>query len=243
MCLTVYLRNAKLSWNNHILFHHLNLDLPAKKWVCLLGKSGVGKTSLLRLLAGLIHSTQATGDVQCSDQKPLAGRLNYLSQQDSLLPWLNLTQNVLVGFTLRSQKPSPEQVQLAEHCLSQVGLKENIQDYPAKLSGGMRQRVMLARTLMEKKPLVLMDEPFSALDAITRVELQELAFETLKDCTVLMITHDPLEALRLSHIMYWMHGKPAHLTPVELPKTLPLRTLSDHEVLKAHGKWLIDLQK
>lgn len=241
MSLSIYLRNASFNWNGQFLFNQLDLELPAKHWVCLLGQSGVGKSSLLRLLAGLVNPNQATADIECSDHQPLAGRLSYLSQQDSLLPWLNLTQNVLVGFALRAQKLSPEKVELAEHWLNRVGLKEKMQAYPDQLSGGMRQRVMLARTLVEKKPLVLMDEPFSALDAITRAQLQELAFEMLQESTVLMITHDPLEALRMSNKMYWMHGQPASLKPVNLPKTQPLRKLDDEEVLRAHGQWLLQL--
>src|SRR3990167_3228776 len=104
--------------------------------------------------------------------------------------------------------------------------------YPHQLSGGMRQRVALVRTLMEEKPIILMDEPFSALDAITRYKLQALAVDLLKEKTVFFITHDPSEALRLAHIIYIMQGRPAFLKPVaHLSSAIP-RELTDPETSK-----------
>ncbi|MCV5261820.1 ATP-binding cassette domain-containing protein, partial [Escherichia coli] len=105
---------------------------------------------------------------------------------------------------------APEQnKQRALTLLSQVGLADYPDAKPAQLSGGMRQRVALARTLMQDKPLVLMDEPFSALDAVTRHKLQTLAAELLKDKTVVLITHDPQESVRLAHHLYVLQGTPA----------------------------------
>lgn len=95
--------------------------------------------------------------------------------------------------------------------LARVGLAERAQALPAELSGGMRQRAAIARTLYEQRPIVLMDEPFSALDAITRAKIQDLAAELLAGCTTLLITHDPLEACRLSHHLLVLAGVPARL--------------------------------
>ncbi|MDF4796487.1 ATP-binding cassette domain-containing protein, partial [Vibrio parahaemolyticus] len=96
---------------------------------------------------------------------------------------------------------------------------------PAQLSGGMRQRVALARTLMQDKPLVLMDEPFSALDAVTRHKLQTLSAELLKDKTVVLITHDPQEAVRLAHQLYVLQGSPAQTQHLVVPDSKPPRAL------------------
>lgn len=109
--------------------------------------------------------------------------------------------------------------------LSQVGLADYADAKPAQLSGGMRQRVALARTLMQDKPLVLMDEPFSALDAITRHKLQTLSAELLKDKTVVLITHDPQEAVRLAHQLYVLQGTPAQAQHLVVPDSKPPRVL------------------
>ncbi len=96
---------------------------------------------------------------------------------------------------------------------------------PQQLSGGMRQRVALARTLMQDKPIVLMDEPFSALDAVTRHKLQTLAAHLLQDKTVVLITHDPQEAVRLAHNLYVLQGSPASAQSLQVPSILPPRTI------------------
>jgi putative hydroxymethylpyrimidine transport system ATP-binding protein len=134
-----------------------------------------------------------------------------MAQQDLLLPWASVLGNVLLGPRLRGEDRDPEIVQRARGLIAQVGLKGREEDLPARLSGGMRQRVALARTLLENRPIVLMDEPFSALDAITRFALQELAARLLAEHTVLLVTHDPLEALRLGHRITVMAGSPARL--------------------------------
>ena len=112
---------------------------------------------------------------------------------------------------------------------------------PAALSGGMRQRVALGRTLMEDRPIVLMDEPFSALDALTRIELQALAAEKLGGRTVLLVTHDALEAVRLAEHIFVMTGKPARLRGLEPPPGLPPRSPEDPELLEAQAAVLHEL--
>ncbi len=180
-------------------FSNLNLNLIAGQWTCLVGPSGCGKTSLLRLIAGLIDQQhQVTGSITCSDGQGLQNRIAYMAQQDLLLPWLNVIDNVCLKTRLLEGKVSSETREKASHLLAQLNLSDINHKLPDQLSGGMRQRVALARTLMQDTPIVLMDEPFSALDAVNRYKLQNLAVEVLKDRTVLLITHDPQEALRLS---------------------------------------------
>ncbi len=167
-----------------------------------------------------------------------SGRIAYMAQQDLLLPWMTVLDNVLLGPTLRRERPDPETRGRARDLLARVGLGGREGDRPAALSGGQRQRVALARTLMEDRPLVLMDEPFSALDAITRLRLQELAAELLAGRTVLLVTHDPLEALRLCHRIHVMAGAPAHVGPALEPPAAPPRAPDDPAVLALQGDLL-----
>ncbi|GAM60379.1 hydroxymethylpyrimidine ABC transporter [Vibrio ishigakensis] len=113
----------------------------------------------------------------------------------------------------------------AKALLAQVGLAGKESYYPRQLSGGMKQRVALARTLMQDKPVVLMDESFSALDAVNRYKLQNLAAEMLKDKTVVLITHDPQEALRLSDAVYLMESTPVKMTQIPVPESKTPRAL------------------
>ena len=184
------------------LFHGLDFTLAGGQWTCLLGPSGVGKSTLLRLIAGLVRPDR--GAVRCSDGRPLAGRLAWMGQRDDLLPWLSARANVMLGARLRGEAAGPRAGRTS--CSTASALTRQRDQRPATLSGGERQRAALARTLMEDRPVVLMDEPFSALDAITRARLQSLAAALLAGRTVLLVTHDPLEALRLGHRVHVMAG-------------------------------------
>jgi putative hydroxymethylpyrimidine transport system ATP-binding protein len=183
----------QLGWESRILVENLSFDAAPNSWTCLLGESGVGKSTLLRTVAGLVKAFPG-GVFEGSDGLPLDGRIAYMAQQDLLLPWLNATSNVALGARLRGEKPDLEKV---AELLARTGISDRALAKSGEMSGGERQRVALARTMMEARPIVLMDEPFSALDAITRTQLQDLAFELLHDRTVVMVTHDPFEALRL----------------------------------------------
>ena len=125
--------------------------------------------------------------------------------------------------------------------LVRVGLASYAGALPEVLSGGMRQRAALARTLMESRPIVLMDEPFSALDAITRHRLQDLAAELLKGRTVVLVTHSPLEALRVGHDLYVMGGRPAALTGPLRPPGAPPRDAANTDLLELQGRLLDQL--
>ena len=181
------------------LFAPLDLDLAAGRVTCLLGASGVGKSTLLRLLAGLPTGVAFRGEVSTA---PAA----LMGQDAGLFPWLTVAQNIGLGARLRGE---PQDRGRIARLITAVGL-EGLQDrLPARLSGGQRQRAALARTLAEDRPLVLLDEPFSALDARLRLDIGAMAVRLLAGRTVLIVTHDPAEAARLGDVI-------AVLTPAGL---------------------------
>ena len=227
----ISVRDLSLTYAGQAVFENLSLDIAPGNFVALLGPSGVGKTSLLRIIAGL--EPPVSGSVAATDGQTLAGRIAYMGQQDLLYPWANVLDNVMLGARLRGEIKQPDR---ARHLLARVGLGGRERALPAALSGGMRQRAALARTLYEQRPVVLMDEPFSALDAITRARIQDLAAELLEGCTVLLITHDPLEACRLGHHLIVLSGQPARLgAPISVPG-LPPRAIDDESVLHTQGR-------
>ena len=224
--LGIDLRDITLGYDEAKLFTGLDFDLEAGRWTCLLGPSGVGKSSLLRVIAGLLPIDRGT--ITSSDGHLIEGRLAWMGQTDGLLPWLTVEDNVCLGSRLRGEVPERER---AQRLLADLDIATLADRMPATLSGGQRQRVALARTLMEDRPVVLMDEPFSALDAITRNRLQALAAKALAGRTVLLVTHDPLEALRLGHRIHVMTGMPATIEPALCPGGEPPRALDDRHLL------------
>ncbi len=225
----IQLTNASLQYQNSKIptLAGLNMTIPSGQWTVILGRSGCGKTTILRYLAGLLHDqVEWHGDLTTTDGLTLNERIAYMAQQDLLLPWLNVLDNVCLSSRFSHPNSVPkDQKHRAIKLLEQVGLADYVYAKPAQLSGGMRQRVALARTLMQNKPVVLMDEPFSALDAVTRHKLQTLSATLLKGKTVVLITHDPQEAVRLANQLYVLQGTPAQAKHLLVPNTMPPRVL------------------
>lgn len=215
------------------LFGPLKIELPPAAWTCLLGASGVGKSTVLRLLADLPTGVAFDGRIAASDGRPLTGRVAYMAQSDLLLPWRDLLGNVALGASLRGEPPDLDR---ARALIARVGLADRLSSRPSALSGGERQRAALARTLMEDRPVVLLDEPFSALDARTRAEMQELAAELLAGRTVLLVTHDPAEAARLGQSILLM--TPSGVLLAEAPAGDPARPWDAPETLAAQARLL-----
>ncbi len=225
------MRSAHIVLDGHVVAENLSLDFPAGRTTCLLGRSGVGKTSLLRYLAGLLPGTEAAGPVA------------YMAQRDLLLPWLGVLDNVLLGYRLRRDEAARRAAEpRARALLAEVGLEDRLNHLPSTLSGGMRQRAALARTLCEDRQIVLMDEPFGHLDAVTRFDLQDLAAHLLRGRTVVMVTHDPLEALRMGHEIHVLSGSPFALGPAIVPAGDVPRDPADAGLLTLQGRLIGQLR-
>ncbi|MFC4270477.1 ATP-binding cassette domain-containing protein [Sneathiella chungangensis] len=226
------LKLKELVFDGDTILTDLDLTLSPGKITCLLGPSGVGKSSILKILASFLPPPESSFLVT-TDGDPLKGRISYMDQQDLLLPWATVLDNLLIGDRLRGDTPDTAR---AMALLDQVGLTKWRDARPDALSGGMRQRVALARSLMEEAPVVLMDEPFSALDAITKYHLQALAARMLAGRTVLLITHDPMEALRLGHVIHVLSGHPARLSLPLTPAGAIPRDPSDDALQRLYSE-------
>lgn len=213
------------------VFDKVEFALEAAEWTCLLGPSGIGKSTVLKLIAGLLPEGEFSGSIAASDNAQVAERTCFMAQKDLLLPWLDVCGNITLGARLRGETPDRHR---ADDLIEKVGLRGHAHKKPAALSGGMRQRVALARTLMEDRPIVLLDEPFSALDARTRAEMQDLAVAVLEGRTVLLVTHDPAEAARLGHQVLLMD--PSAIAKVTTPATTPIRAFDAPETLALQAR-------
>lgn len=220
------------------LFGPVAIELPAGRWTCLLGPSGVGKSTILRLIAGLPTGVGFDGTIAADDGATLDGRVGYMAQSDLLLPWLSVLDNVMLGARLRHETPDRRR---AEALVERVGLGPRARRRPRTLSGGERQRAALARTLMEDRPVVLLDEPFSALDAGTRADMQEAAAELLEGRTVLLVTHDPAEAARLGHRIHVMTA--TGVIDARPPESPPIRPHDDPGTLNCQARLLSLLRR
>lgn len=200
----------------------LNFSVPAGQFVAIVGPSGCGKSTLLRLVADLLQPTRGTIrlDELSPGQAVAARRIAWMAQAPALLPWLTARQNVaLAGQFL----PSGSARLSPEDALARVGLSDSARAYPFMLSGGMQQRLALARTLSLPADLWLMDEPFAALDELNRERLTAELVELWKPyrATVLWITHNLAEALRLADRVLVLSAGPARLAadlPIDLPR-------------------------
>jgi len=225
--------HGSVSIAGKLLIGTLDMPIKAGQWSCLLGPSGAGKSTLLHLIADLAPHVDFKGTILADDHAPLTGRISYMAQSDLLMPWLSILDNTLIGSRLRHEKPDKTK---AIDLLEKLGLQAYMHRTPSQLSGGQRQRVALARTLMEEREIVLLDEPFSALDAGTRAQMQELSARWLKGRTVLHVTHDPAEAARLGEQIFLLGAE--GLSPVQPPSAEIARPVDDPETLACQGDLL-----
>jgi NitT/TauT family transport system ATP-binding protein len=184
----------------------VSLTVADGEFVCVVGPSGCGKTTLLRLIAGLLRPTsgQVTRETDPDDGRPDTA---FVFQQHGLFPWMTVIDNVAFGLRMRRVSRSEARERSAV-ALTDVGLASFLHRFPHELSGGMRQRVSIARALLANPHVLLMDEPFAWLDALTKVALQQELVETWTErgCGVLYVTHDIEEAIRLGDRLVVMTG-------------------------------------
>jgi bicarbonate transport system ATP-binding protein len=196
----------------YTVLEDVNLTIAAGEFVCLIGHSGCGKSTLLNMVSGFSQPT--TGRVELKGQpilKPGPDRM-VVFQNYALLPWMSAFENIYLAIdSVYPNKPVAEKRAMVRDSLAMVGLSEAADKKPAQISGGMKQRVSIARALAIRPEVLILDEPFGALDAITKEELQEELLKIWNDhrCTVLMITHDIDEALFLADRLVMMTNGPA----------------------------------
>ncbi|MFQ5783892.1 MAG: ABC transporter ATP-binding protein [Alphaproteobacteria bacterium] len=216
----------------------ISLEIADREFSVIVGPSGCGKSTLLRLLAGLLEPT--TGQVRLDDEAitgPSRER-GMVFQSYTLFPWLSVRENVEFGLALGG-KPGSERAAVARRYIDQIGLNGFEDAYPGQLSGGMMQRVALARALANDPKVLLMDEPFGALDSQTRSLMQELLLNIWEKFhkTVLFITHDVEEALFLGDRVYVMTARPGRIkeeivVPIPRPRTVEVLTSPEFVDLK-----------
>ena len=200
-----------------IAFANLNFEVEVGEFICVVGSSGCGKSTLLAMVAGLLPISE--GDLLLSGEAIVAAGPDrgMVFQSDALYPWLTVQQNAELGLGFKVNRRDRETVahkrDFAEQLLDTVGLARFKHVYPKQLSGGMRQRVALVRALINRPSILLMDEPFGALDAQTREEMQALLLGICAESkiTVLFITHDVEEAVYLADRVLVMRGQPGEL--------------------------------
>jgi NitT/TauT family transport system ATP-binding protein len=187
---------------------------------CLVGRSGCGKTTLLKLAAGLLRPSEGRITLHGEPLAPPGPQLGFVFQAPTLLEWHTVLDNVLLPLSLR-RKPTPQDVARAQQLLALMGLSAFERHYPRHLSGGQQSRVAIARALVAEPAMLLLDEPFAALDAITREELQDdlLALCRLRHTTVFFVTHDIAEAVYLAdRVAVMERGRIRYDLPVDLPR-------------------------
>jgi NitT/TauT family transport system ATP-binding protein len=221
---------------HRLVLDGVNLYLGHNEFVCLVGASGCGKSTLLKIVAGLIPPS--SGTIQLEDRLvsgPGADR-GMIFQNYSLFPWRTVADNVGFGLELQGQSKAERRERIHDY-LAVVGLADYADAYPKQLSGGMKQRVAIARALANEPAVLLMDEPFGALDAQTKEQLQ-LFMKGLWERThlsVLMVTHDVEEACFLSERIYVMGRNPGHIKaeiPIHLPRHRPLDLKLDAQFIQ-----------
>jgi ABC-type nitrate/sulfonate/bicarbonate transport system ATPase subunit len=215
------------------------------EFVTIIGPSGSGKSTLFNLCVGLLEPDEGEILIDGEKTRNRTGKVGYMPQRDLLLPWRNVLQNVMVPLEVQGL-PGGESRKKALEMLPHFGLEGFEKEYPSALSGGMRQRAALLRTWLMGRSTLLFDEPFGALDALTRKELQNWLLKACRDFkrTVLFITHDVEEAIYLADRVIVLSARPGRVKrelPINLPRPRHLRMITDPEFGRLERELLIEL--
>jgi sulfonate transport system ATP-binding protein len=200
----------------------VSFTVPDREFCAIVGPSGCGKSTLLNLASGLRPATSGTVYVDETPVRGLVSDVGYVTQDSNLLPWLTVEDNIRLPLQIRGM-PARQQEPLVERWINLVGLDGFRQSYPRQLSGGMQKRCSIARTLVYDPPILLMDEPFGALDAMTKARMQDTLLKLWDERpkTVLFVTHDLSEALALADKIVVITSRPGRVrtvVPVDIPR-------------------------
>jgi NitT/TauT family transport system ATP-binding protein len=224
------LRDVEKSFAGTVALEPTTLEVAEGSFVAIVGPSGCGKSTLFNVIAGLLEPDRGEVQVQGQAVTGSTGHVGYMLQKDLLVPWRTVEDNITMAARL-TRRVTPEDRAEARRVARQYGLGEFLRHYPSALSGGMRQRVAFMRTLVTHQSLLLLDEPFGALDAQTRLEMQQWLLQVWKDTgrTVLFITHDVDESIFLSDRVLVMSPRPGRIladlaNPLARPRDLDLLT-------------------
>ncbi|MEB9631103.1 MULTISPECIES: ABC transporter ATP-binding protein [Bacillus cereus group] len=235
--------NVSFHYDEKPIINELNASIQDKEFVSIIGPSGCGKSTLFRLITGLEEAS--TGQIELTETK--SHPVGYMPQKDMLLPWRTIIENAALPLECQGVQKKEAQIK-AKELLQKFGLQGYETKYPKDLSGGMRQRVSFIRTLLTGGEILLLDEPFSALDALTKASLQEWLFEQWKEWekTILFITHDVEEALFLSNRIFVVENQPIttlteRIVPLDCNRTR--KDLYKPEVLALKDELLGMLQR
>ncbi|WML33056.1 ABC transporter ATP-binding protein [Clostridium sp. OS1-26] len=230
------LKNVSRSFDTDKILNNISLEVREGEFVSLLGPSGSGKSTILNIISGVLKPDK--GEVK------VEGEISYMHQKDLLLPWKKVIDNVALPLYIKGKSKAEGRKQVIDY-FEPYGLKGYEFKYPFQLSGGMKQRAAFLRTYMTSNNIMLLDEPFGALDAITRGKMQNWLLNVIKDLrsTILFITHDIEEAIYLSNRIYILSDKPACIKgeiEVDLPKNRT-KDMITSEKFVAIKKQVLDL--
>lgn len=234
------LKDIKKTFEDMLIVDGISLNLKENEFVSLLGPSGSGKTTIFNIIGGLINPDEGEVIIEDENFNGRTGRVSYMYQKDLLLPWKKIIDNVALPLLIKGINKNQARERVKKY-FKIFGLEGFEYKYPFQLSGGMRQRAALMRTYMFSQDIILLDEPFGGLDAITKKRMQYWLLEVLDNlkASVLFITHDIEEAILLSDRIYILSDRPATIKEeimVDLPKPRKseLITSSEFNYIKKH---------
>ncbi|MEW6634986.1 MAG: ABC transporter ATP-binding protein [Pseudomonadota bacterium] len=224
------IKNLGVKFGSVIALNDVSLDVAEGEFVCILGASGCGKSTLFNVVSGLLTATSGKIVLDGQDVSDRPGQVGYMLQKDLMLPWRTVLGNITLGASLTRGATARDKAEAAD-LARRYGLGDFLNHYPHALSGGMRQRVAMMRTIAAGREVMLLDEPFGALDAQTRLGMQQWLLQLWRDLnrTILFVTHDVDEAIYLADRIVVMTPRPgriAEILTVDLPRPRPLEVLT-----------------